>query len=220
MLNPFSFCLNSNIQNTMKVQEQKDAYLMLEDGTWYKGIAVGKIGTTSGEICFNTGMTGYQEIYTDPSYYGQIIVNTTSHIGNYGVKVDEQESAGVKFSGLVCRNFSDMFSRYDGDSSLQTYFENNNIVGISDIDTRELVSHIRSTGATMNAVISSEILDIEKLKGEYQKLSELKNKFIQMYNVNEKELKKLNRELENINQYLNPSMSTEQPKNKKDVPQL
>lgn len=164
MLNPFSFCLNSNIQNTMKVQEQKDAYLMLEDGTWYKGIAVGKIGTTSGEICFNTGMTGYQEIYTDPSYYGQIIVNTTSHIGNYGVKVDEQESAGVKFSGLVCRNFSDMFSRYDGDSSLQTYFENNNIVGISDIDTRELVRHIRSTGATMNAVISSEILDIEKLK--------------------------------------------------------
>lgn len=164
MLNPFSFCLNSNIQNTMKVQEQKDAYLMLEDGTWYKGIAVGEIGTTSGEICFNTGMTGYQEIYTDPSYYGQIIVNTTSHIGNYGVKVDEQESAGVKFSGLVCRNFSDMFSRYDGDSSLQTYFENNNIVGISDIDTRELVRHIRSTGATMNAVISSEILDIEKLK--------------------------------------------------------
>jgi carbamoyl-phosphate synthase small subunit len=150
----------------MKLHEQKDAYLMLEDGTCYKGIAVGKIGTTSGEICFNTGMTGYQEIYTDPSYYGQIIVNTTSHIGNYGVKEDEQESAGVKFRGLVCRNFSEMFSRKDGDGSLQEYFEKNNIVGISDIDTRELVRHIRSTGKTMNAVISSEILDIDKLKEE------------------------------------------------------
>jgi len=158
----------------MKLQEQKDAYLMLEDGTWYKGIAVGKIGTTSGEICFNTGMTGYQEIYTDPSYYGQIIVNTTSHIGNYGVKDDEQESAGVKFSGLVCRNFSEMFSRKDGDGSLQEYFENNNIVGISDIDTRELVRHIRSKGTTMNAVISSEILDIEKLKEEVKNVPSMK----------------------------------------------
>ena len=158
----------------MKVQEQKEAYLMLEDGTWYKGIAVGKIGTTSGEICFNTGMTGYQEIYTDLSYFGQIIVNTTSNIGNYGVKEDEQESAGVKFSGLVCRNFSDMFSRYDGDSSLQAYFEKNGIVGISDIDTRELVRHIRSTGATMNAVISSEILDIEKLKEAVKNVPSMK----------------------------------------------
>jgi len=158
----------------MKLHEQKDAYLMLEDGTWYKGIAVGKIGTTSGEICFNTGMTGYQEIYTDPSYYGQIIVNTTSHIGNYGVKEDEQESAGVKFSGLVCRNFSEMFSRKDGDGSLQEYFEKNNIVGISDIDTRELVRHIRSTGKTLNAVISSEILDIDKLKEEVKNVPSMK----------------------------------------------
>jgi carbamoyl-phosphate synthase small subunit len=159
---------------TMKLHEQKDAYLMLEDGTWYKGIAVGKIGTTSGEICFNTGMTGYQEIYTDPSYYGQIIVNTTSHIGNYGVKEDEQESGGVKFSGLVCRNFSEMFSRKDGDGSLQEYFEKNNIVGISDIDTRELVRHIRKAGKTMNAVISSEILDVERLKEEVKNVPSMK----------------------------------------------
>jgi len=158
----------------MKLHEQKDAYLMLEDGTWYKGIAVGKIGTTSGEICFNTGMTGYQEIYTDPSYYGQIIVNTTSHIGNYGVKEDEHESGSVKFSGLVCRNFSEMFSRKDGDGSLQEYFEKNNIVGISDIDTRELVRHIRSTGKTLNAVISSEILDIDKLKEEVKNVPSMK----------------------------------------------
>lgn len=147
---------------------------MLEDGTWYKGIAVGKIGTTSGEICFNTGMTGYQEIYTDPSYYGQIIVNTTSHIGNYGVKEDEQESNSVKFSGLVCRNFSEMFSRKDADGSLQAYFEKNNIVGISDIDTRELVRHIRKAGKTMNAVISSEILDVEKLKQEVKNVPSMK----------------------------------------------
>jgi len=158
--NPFLFCENLRY---MKLNEQKEAYLMLEDGTWFKGIAVGKIGTTSGEICFNTGMTGYQEIYTDPSYYGQIIVNTTSHIGNYGVKNNEQESAGVKFSGLVCRNFSDVFSRKDADGSLQAYFEKNNIVGISEVDTRHIVRYIRSQG-TLNAVISSEILDIDQLR--------------------------------------------------------
>jgi carbamoyl-phosphate synthase small subunit len=158
--NPFLFCENLRY---MKLNEQKEAYLMLEDGTWFKGIAVGKIGTTSGEICFNTGMTGYQEIYTDPSYYGQIIVNTTSHIGNYGVKNNEQESAGIKFSGLVCRNFSDIFSRKDADGSLQAYFEKNNIVGISEVDTRHIVRYIRSQG-TLNAVISSEILDIEQLR--------------------------------------------------------
>lgn len=160
MSNPFLFCENLRY---MKLNEQKEAYLMLEDGTWFKGIAVGKIGTTSGEICFNTGMTGYQEIYTDPSYYGQIIVNTTSHIGNYGVKNNEQESAGVKFSGLVCRNFSDVFSRKDADGSLQAYFEKNNIVGISEVDTRHIVRYIRSQG-TLNAVISSEILDIDQLR--------------------------------------------------------
>lgn len=153
----------------MKLNFRKEAYLVLEDGTVYKGSAVGKIGTTAGEICFNTGMTGYQEIYTDPSYYGQIIINTTSHIGNYGVKESDVESGSVKFSGLVCRNFSDIYSRLDGDYSLQEYFERNNIVGISDIDTRQLVRHVRSKGV-MNAIISSEILDPEKLKAELKKV--------------------------------------------------
>jgi carbamoyl-phosphate synthase small subunit len=157
----------------MKNQEQKVAYLMLEDGTYYKGVAVGKIGTTGGEICFNTGMTGYQEIYTDPSYYGQIIVNTTSHIGNYGVHNTEEESKHVKFSGLVCRTFSEMYSRLDGESSLQDYFEKNNIVGIAEVDTRAIVRYIRSKGA-LNAVISSEILDIEKLKEEVKKVPSMK----------------------------------------------
>src|SRR5690606_21373328 len=127
------------------------------------------IGTAIGEICFNTGMTGYQEIYTDPSYYGQIIINTTTHIGNYGVSIDEQESNSVKFNGLVCKTFSDTFSRKDADGSLQSYFEKNNIIGISDIDTRELVRYIRSKGS-MNAIISSENLDVDQLKEEVKRI--------------------------------------------------
>jgi len=146
----------------MKFNPGKEACLLLEDGTFYSGISVGKSGTTTGEICFNTGMTGYQEIYTDPSYFGQIIVNTTTHIGNYGVLEVEQESTNVKFSGLVCKNFSEEFSRKSADGSLQSYFEGQNVVGISGVDTRALVRHIRSKGG-MNAVISSEILDKEEL---------------------------------------------------------
>ena len=133
------------------------ALLLLEDGTLFKGLALGKIGTMGGEICFNTGMTGYQEIYTDPSYFGQIVVNTNAHIGNYGVQLEsEEESLGVKISGMVCNSFSTTFSRKTADFSLQTYFERANIVGISDIDTRQLVRHVREKGV-MNAIISSEI---------------------------------------------------------------
>lgn len=145
----------------------KEALLLLEDGTLYKGKALGKIGTTTGEICFNTGMTGYQEIYTDPSYSGQIIVNTTSHIGNYGVKFDtEEESNGIKIQGMVCHAFADhYYSRLTADESLQAYFEKAGIVGIYDVDTRQLVRHIRNAGA-MNCIISSEISDIDALKHE------------------------------------------------------
>lgn len=147
----------------MKYTNRPKAHLLLEDGTLFDGFAVGKSGTTGGEICFNTGMTGYQEIYTDPSYFGQIIVNTNTHIGNYGVKMSEQESDKPKFSGLVCRSFSEVYSRGQAESSLQKYFEDNNIIGISGIDTRALVTHLRSKGA-MNAVISSEISDLAELK--------------------------------------------------------
>ena len=139
------------------------ALLLLEDGTLFKGLALGKIGTMGGEICFNTGMTGYQEIYTDPSYFGQIVVNTNAHIGNYGVQLEsEEESSGVKISGMVCNSFSTIFSRKTANFSLQTYFERANIVGISDIDTRQLVRHVREKGV-MNAIISSEILDPNEL---------------------------------------------------------
>ena len=151
---------------------QKEAYLLLEDGTLFKGEAAGKIGTTGGEICFNTGMTGYQEIYTDPSYTGQIIINTSTHIGNYGVKDEEQESGAPTFSGLVCKSFSTVFSRKTSTDSLQDYFEKNNIVGISGIDTRLLVRHIRSKG-TMNAVISSESGDLEFLKAKLKEVPDM-----------------------------------------------
>ncbi len=141
----------------------KKAVLLLQDGTTFQGNAIGAVGTTTGEICFNTGMTGYQEIFTDPSYAGQIITMTTAHIGNYGVTDEEVESASVKIAGLVCKKFSDIYSRTAATDSLQKYLEKNNIVGISDIDTRALVRHIRDKGA-MNAIISSEIENLDELK--------------------------------------------------------
>src|SRR5258706_9321467 len=131
------------------------AYLLLADGLLIEGKAIGKRGTSGGEICFNTGMTGYQEIYTDPSYFGQIIVNTTAHIGNYGTVNEEQESGHPQISGIVVNEFSSEFSRKTSKESLQTYLEKNNVVGITDLDTRKLVRHIRSKGA-MNAIISSD----------------------------------------------------------------
>jgi carbamoyl-phosphate synthase small subunit len=135
---------------------QKKAYLLLEDGLLIEGKAIGKIGTSGGEICFNTGMTGYQEIYTDPSYYGQIVVNTTAHIGNYGGFDPEQESESPKIAGLVVNEFAQEYSRKSATESLQKYLERHNVVGISDVDTRMLVRYIRSKGA-MNAIISSEL---------------------------------------------------------------
>jgi carbamoyl-phosphate synthase small subunit len=147
----------------MKYTPRKEALLLLEDGTLFRGIALGKTGTIGGELCFNTGMTGYQEIYTDPSYFGQIILNTTSHIGNYGTLPSDQESDTVKISGLVCNHFSTVYSRNTADLSLQEYFEKANIVGIGEVDTRQIVKHIRNKGA-MNAIISSEITDVAALQ--------------------------------------------------------
>lgn len=148
--------------------QHKKAYLLLEDGLLIEGTAIGKIGTSGGEICFNTGMTGYQEIYTDPSYYGQIVVNTTAHIGNYGALDEEQESAKPQIAGLVVNDFAKEFSRKSAVESLQQYLEKKGVVGIADVDTRMLVRHIRSKGA-MNAIISSE-LSPEQLKAEIAKV--------------------------------------------------
>jgi len=142
---------------------RKEAVLMLEDGTFFKGLSIGKLGTTTGELCFNTGMTGYQEIYTDPSYFGQIVLNTNAHIGNYGTLPEEAESASVKISGLIVRTFADVYSRNRSEESLQKYLEKAGIVGISNLDTRALVRHVRSAGA-MNAVISSEYANKTELQ--------------------------------------------------------
>ena len=145
------------------MEERLPAILLLEDGTVYNGYAVGKVGTTTGEIAFNTGMTGYQEVFTDPSYLGQILIMNTPHIGNYGVQDDESESDSIKISGLVTKKYSDVFSRTSANGSLDTMMLTNSCVGISDVDTRALVRHIRSKGA-MNAIISSDNLDVESLK--------------------------------------------------------
>lgn len=143
--------------------QHKKAYLLLEDGLLIEGVAIGKTGTSGGEICFNTGMTGYQEIYTDPSYYGQIIVNTTAHIGNYGALDVEQESNKAKIAGLVVNDFSKEFSRKSAQESLQQYLEKQGVVGIGNVDTRMLVRYIRDKGA-MNAIISSELNPDELLQ--------------------------------------------------------
>lgn len=145
------------------MDERKSAILVLEDGTTFHGKATGKIGTTTGEIAFNTGMTGYQEVFTDPSYYGQILVMTTSHVGNYGVHPEETESDSINIAGLVTKKFAHTFSRTSANESLQSFMEKFDKVGISDIDTRALVRHIRHKGA-MNAIISSEILDENELR--------------------------------------------------------
>jgi len=141
------------------------AILMLEDGTYFTGTSIGKIGTTTGEICFNTGMTGYQEVFTDPSYYGQMLITTNVHVGNYGIHPTEEESNGIKISGLVCKSFNIPYSRKQSDQSIQEYFASNNLIGISDVDTRQIVRHIRDKGA-MNAIISSELKDIDVLRSE------------------------------------------------------
>ena len=153
----------------MKYKTNTKGIVVLEDGTVYHGLSAGIIGTSTGEICFNTGMTGYQEIYTDPSYYGQVMVCATAHIGNYGVDDDEVESEDVKIAGLICKKFSDTFSRPMADGSLQDYFEKNNIVAITDVDSRAVVRHIRDKGA-MNVIISSEEFDVEKLKAQLKQV--------------------------------------------------
>lgn len=147
----------------MKYTTKDKAIILLSDGTIFHGKSVGIKGTTTGEICFNTGVTGYQEIFTDPSYFGQIMLSTTAHIGNYGVHTDEVDSDGIKIAGLVCKNFSYNFSRPAAYESLYEYFEKKNLIAVSDVDTRALVSYIRDNGA-MNAVISTDGKTIEELK--------------------------------------------------------
>lgn len=153
----------------MPETSSKPAVLILEDGTVFHGKAFGKIGTTTGELCFNTGMTGYQEVFTDPSYYGQVLIMNNVHIGNYGVKPDDVESTSVKIRGLIGRNLEERYSRIQATDSLQNYLEQQNIVAIEDVDTRALVTTVRTKGA-MNCIISSEHGDVDFLKAELAKV--------------------------------------------------
>ena len=134
------------------------AWLLLADGTAFKGKSFGALGTAGGEICFNTGMTGYQEVFTDPSYSGQVLIMNTAYIGNYGVKDSDIESNSVKISALIAKNISHKYSRMLAGDSLDNYLVKNNVVAIYDVDTRALVQHIRSKGA-MNCIISTELQD-------------------------------------------------------------
>ncbi|GGZ62863.1 glutamine-hydrolyzing carbamoyl-phosphate synthase small subunit [Mesonia mobilis] len=158
----------------MKYHVRKKAILLLEDGTIFHGKVVGdRDGTSFGEVCFNTGMTGYQEIFTDPSYYGQLMITTNAHIGNYGTFSEEVESEDIKIAGLICKNFSYNYSRERSDLSLEDFLTNNNLLAISDVDTRALVSYIRKHGA-MNAVISTRIDEVEALKKELAAIPSMK----------------------------------------------
>jgi carbamoyl-phosphate synthase small subunit len=154
------------------MMEQKKAILVLEDGTTCYGKAYGAIGTTGGELCFNTGMTGYQEVFTDPSYYGQVLIMNNVHIGNYGVTEADVESDSVKIKGLIGRNLEELFSRRTAQGSLDDYLKGQNIVAIEGIDTRALVAKVRSQGA-MNCIISSEILDEEVLKKQLSEVPDM-----------------------------------------------
>ena len=138
------------------------AILLLEDGNIFYGKSFGKIGTTTGEICFNTGMTGYQEVFTDPSYYGQVVIMNSVHVGNYGVKEEDVESNGVKVKGVIGKNLEEQYSRFQANESLQKYFEQQQVVAIDDVDTRSLVAYVRTNGA-MNCIISSDNFDVDQL---------------------------------------------------------
>ena len=146
----------------MSYKKRKKGIVLLADGTIFYGKSVGVEGTVIGEICFNTGVTGYQEIFTDPSYYGQIMVTTTSHIGNYGIKEDESQSENIYISGLICKNFSYVNSRVSS-RSVDSWFNKQKLIAISDVDTRALVRYIRENGA-MNAAITTDIDNLDELK--------------------------------------------------------
>lgn len=157
----------------MKYQARKKAIILLADGTIFHGKSVGdKDGSAVGEVCFNTGMTGYQEIFTDPSYYGQLMVTTNAHIGNYGTKKEDNESDKAKISGLICKNFSYNYSRPSADASLKEFLEESNLFAISDVDTRALVTYIRENGA-MNAIISTDVDNIDGLKEKLKEVPDM-----------------------------------------------
>jgi len=147
---------------------KKPAILILDNGKTFSGYAFGKLGTTIGEVCFNTGMSGYQEILTDPSYCGQLVTMTYPHIGNYGVNAEDIESHKIQVSGFIVKEGSDYYSNFKASDSLENILKENNIVGIQGLDTRALVRCIRDEGA-MNGIISSEKINLQKLTSKLKK---------------------------------------------------
>ncbi|MGH2694338.1 MAG: carbamoyl-phosphate synthase domain-containing protein, partial [Actinomycetota bacterium] len=138
------------------------ALLALEDGTVFSGIAFGADGTTTGEVCFNTGMTGYQEVLTDPSYHGQIVTMTAPQTGNTGVNDSDDQSWHPWVAGFVMRDASATYSSWRAEGSLDGYLQRHRIVAISEVDTRRLTRHIRDAGA-MRGAVSNEISDRDEL---------------------------------------------------------
>lgn len=157
----------------MNQNNQSAAYLLLEDGSLFKGKAVGAKGTVGGELCCNTGMIGFQEILTDPSYAGQVLLLNNCHIGSYGVCEDEAMSDKVQVNALICRELSERYSRQKATGNLEDYLKASDVVGITEIDTRALAIHIRENGA-MKCVVSSEISDHNALALELEKISGLR----------------------------------------------
>lgn len=147
--------------------ELTKAILMLEDGVWFEGLAFGAPGETTGEVVFNTSMAGYQEIATDPSYSGQMVTMTYPLIGNYGATEEDEESDKPQCAALIVRENAGLHSNWRAQSSLDAYFKKHGIMGISDIDTRALVLHIRNEGA-MNGVISATEGDLDSLRRKAQ----------------------------------------------------
>jgi carbamoyl-phosphate synthase small subunit len=148
--------------NHTSSRESDPAKLVLEDGTIVQGEAIGTRGLTGGELCFNTSMTGYQEIMTDPSYYGQLMMMTYPHIGNYGASDIDKEAEEPMVAGFIVRSFTHRHSNRQADESLDDFMRKHDLVGIAGVDTRALVRHIRDKGV-MNAVISSDELDDDVL---------------------------------------------------------
>ena len=136
--------------------------ILLENGIYLEGLSLGFIGTTQGELCFNTAMTGYQEILTDPSYSGQIINMTYPHIGNYGINNDDIESNKIQCSGFIVKQASEFPSNFRSTSTINNYLKKNRVVGIQELDTRMITRIIRDEGA-MNAVISSEEISKDEM---------------------------------------------------------
>jgi carbamoyl-phosphate synthase small subunit len=155
-------CVVSNIKER-KVSKTIPAILVLADGTVFKGIAIGVSGHTVGEVVFNTSMSGYQEILTDPSYTEQIVTLTYPHIGSYGTNDEDVESGKVYASGLIIRNLPLLHSNFRSKQSLSEYLKANKIVAIADIDTRALTRILREKGAQAGCIMAGEVDETKAL---------------------------------------------------------